>query len=216
MAEEPLEPVGPPPEESQNRVFVLLALALGGLFIVGLILIALFAFVIGPNQRRTRSAAATGTAAGNLAAAQALTATQLAQLGAVELTPVGTATAVSAAVTNTPLIPPSATNTRPPTNTAPPTNTFTPGPSPTAAVAGQGTNTPQALRTRTPTPSLVGTARSATPTRVASLTPTRRATATALPTTGFADDVGIPGLLALGAGLAAVLFIARRLRLGRA
>ena len=38
----------------------------------------------------------------------------------------------------------------------------------------------------------------------------------ALPATGFADDVGVPGLLALGAGLVAVLFIARRMRMSRA
>jgi hypothetical protein len=201
MAEEPLEPVGPPPEESQNRVFVLVALGLGGLFIVGLILIALFAFVIGPTRNRARSAAATGTAAGNLALAQALTQTAVAGLSGVggeDKTAEPSATAIGAAMTNTPLIPPTATNTLPPTNTA------TPGPSPTVVGAG-GSATPQQLRTRTPTPTLAGTARSATPTRLA--------TATALPATGFADDVGVPGLLALGAGLIAVLFIARRLRL---
>jgi len=188
MAEEPLEPVGPPPEESQNRVFVLVALGLGGLFIVGLILIALFAFVIAPTQRRARSAAATGTAAGNLALAQALTQTAVAGLGGEDKTE-APPTAIGAAATNTPLIPPTATNTRPPTST------FTPGPS----------ATPQPLRTRTPTPSLVGGVRTSTPTRLP----------TALPATGFADDVGVPGLLVLGAGLIAVLFVARRLRLGR-
>jgi hypothetical protein len=199
MAEEPLEPVGPPPEESQNRVFVLVALGLGGLFIVGLILIALFAFVIAPTQRRARTAAATGTAAGNLALAQALTQTALAGLGGEDKTE-PPPTAIGAAVTSTPLIPPSATNT------LPPTNTFTPGPSPTSLAAG-GTATPQPLRTRTPTPSLVGGARTSTPTRLP--------TATALPATGFAEDVGVPGLLALGAGLVVVLFVARRMRLGR-
>jgi hypothetical protein len=198
MAEEPLEPVGPPPEESQNRVFVLVALGLGGLFIVGLILIALFAFVIAPTQRQARSAAATGTAAGNLAVANALTETAVAQFLGEDKTAEPSATAIGAAVTNTPLIPPTATNT------LPPTNTNTPGPSPTVVGAGS-TLTPQPLVTRTPT--LVGTARSPTPTRLA--------TATALPATGFADDVGVPGLLALGAGLVAVLFIARRLRLSR-
>jgi hypothetical protein len=205
MIDEPLEPVGPPPEESQNRMFVLLALGLGGLFILGLILIALFAFVIAPGQRRARSAAATGTAAGNIALAQALTATQLAVLGGGDKTEAPPATAVSAAATNTPLIAASATNTLPPSNTAAPSATK---PSATPGLAGVGTGTPQALKTRTPTPSLVGTVRTATP--------TRRPTATALPTTGFADDVGVPGLLMLGAGLVAVLFIARRLRLGRA
>ncbi len=192
MAEEPLEPVGPPPEESQNRVFVLVALGLGGLFIIGLILIALFAFVIAPGQRRARSAAATGTAQGNQALAQLLTQTALAGLGAEEKTQVPPATLVAVAATNTPLIPPSATNTLPPTITK------TPGPSPTVA-------SPQPLKTRTPTPSLVGGVKTAT----------RLPTSTALPTTGFADDVGVPGLILMGMGLVAVLIVARRLRMSR-
>jgi LPXTG-motif cell wall-anchored protein len=38
------------------------------------------------------------------------------------------------------------------------------------------------------------------------------ATSTALPTTGFADEVGIPGLLGMAVLLIAVIFLARRLR----
>jgi hypothetical protein len=38
------------------------------------------------------------------------------------------------------------------------------------------------------------------------------ATATALPVTGFADDVGVPTLILMGAVLVAVMFIARTLR----
>ena len=198
MTEEPLEPVGPPPEESQNRIFVLVALGLGGLFIVGLILIALFAFVIAPGQRRARSAAATGTAQGNQALAQVLTETALAGLGGEDKTQAPPATAIGAAVTNTPLIPPSATNT------LPPTITNTPGPSPTVNLAA-ATASPQPLKTRTPTPSLAGGVKTAT----------RLPTSTALPTTGFADDVGVPGLILMGLGLVAVLFVARRLRMSR-
>jgi hypothetical protein len=197
MAEEPLDPVGPPPEESQNRIFVLVALGLGGLFIVGLILIALFAFVIAPGQRRARSAAATGTAQGNQALAQILTQTALAGLGGEDKTQ-APATLVAVGATNTPLIPPSATNT------LPPTNTFTPGPSPTLFGAA-GTATPQPLKTRTPTPSLVGGVRTAT----------RLPTSTALPATGFADDVGMPGLIVLGLALVGVLIVARRMRMSR-
>ncbi|MFN2152968.1 MAG: hypothetical protein ACK2T5_15290 [Anaerolineales bacterium] len=37
-------------------------------------------------------------------------------------------------------------------------------------------------------------------------------TATQLPNTGFADDVGIPGMIALAAALVVVIFLARRLR----
>jgi hypothetical protein len=37
-------------------------------------------------------------------------------------------------------------------------------------------------------------------------------TATGLPDTGFADDFGIPGMIALAAALVVVIFLARRLR----
>jgi LPXTG-motif cell wall-anchored protein len=39
------------------------------------------------------------------------------------------------------------------------------------------------------------------------------ATATGLPDTGFADDVGIPGLLGLALVLIVVVFLARRFRM---
>lgn len=197
MAEEPLEPIGPPPEETQNRTFVLIALGLGGLFIVGLIFIALFAFVISPGQKNARNKAATGTSAANAAVAKAITATHLA------FTPAGAGTIVAAVTqagpeaSSTPLIPPTVTNTLPPTNTNAPAPTSPPG---------AATNTPQPLKTRTPTPSAVGGV---------AKTPTRVPTATALPVTGFADEFGVPGVLLLGVGLIAVLFIARRLRLSR-
>jgi LPXTG-motif cell wall-anchored protein len=44
-------------------------------------------------------------------------------------------------------------------------------------------------------------------------TTTARATSTALPTTGFADQVGLPGLFGATIALLAVVFLARRLRL---
>lgn len=47
----------------------------------------------------------------------------------------------------------------------------------------------------------------------AALTQTALAAApTALPTTGFADEVGLPGLFALGGALIVIIFLARRLR----
>jgi hypothetical protein len=41
---------------------------------------------------------------------------------------------------------------------------------------------------------------------------TPQATSTALPSTGFADDVGLPGMLGLAAVLIVVIFLARRAR----
>ena len=101
------------------------------------------------------------------------------------------------------------------------------------AAAAAFTYTPTATRipptaTRTPTPVVaiptrtqvvVVDARTATVaallTQAAGLqkTPTAQATSTALPKTGFAEDVGVPGMLGLAALLIAVIFLARRLRL---
>lgn len=192
MAEEPFEeqPEGPPPEESQNRTFVLLALGLGGLFVVGLIFIGVYAFLIAPRIGGASNATRTAIAAANAAAAQALTAT--AGFVPPSDTPLPQPTAEGALATETPLIPPTATDTQPPTNTGLP---------------GTPSSTPQPLRTRTPTPSRVGTGGG-----TGLITPLP----TALPTTGFADEVGAPALVLIGLGLIAAIIVARRLRLGRA
>jgi cytoskeletal protein RodZ len=99
------------------------------------------------------------------------------------------------------------------------------------AVAAKPTNTPRPTSTpaptSSPTPTQVVVIASATPavplattdpvtaTAAAALTLTAQptATATALPVTGFADEVGLPGLLFLGVALIAVFILARGLRM---
>jgi LPXTG-motif cell wall-anchored protein len=49
-------------------------------------------------------------------------------------------------------------------------------------------------------------------TQAASTATTRTPTVTALPVTGFAEDVGVPGLVGLALVLIVVIFLARRLR----
>lgn len=100
-------------------------------------------------------------------------------------------TAEASAWTNTP------TSTRIP-NTATPSPTPLLAPSNTPA-AGQPTEDP-----RTATVAALLTI------QAGGLTTTP--TATGLPDTGFADDVGIPGMLALTAALIIVILLARRLR----
>ena len=111
-------------------------------------------------------------------------------------------TQVAQAITQTALaviFTPTSTTTR-----VPPTSTRTP-----TAVVSAPTNTSVAAG---------GDPRTATVaallTQAAGIqrTPTARATATALPTTGFADEVGVPGMLALSVLLISVIFLARRLR----
>jgi hypothetical protein len=50
-------------------------------------------------------------------------------------------------------------------------------------------------------------------TLAAEVTQTTILTSTALPTSGFADEVGAPGLLALAVVLVVVIFLVRRLRM---
>lgn len=98
-----------------------------------------------------------------------------------------TSTAVAQALTQTAAV----------TNTVPPTNT---------PVIAQATNT------SSPTPDPATATVAAAFTQIAVSTQTVIATSTALPNTGFADDVGVPGLLLMTLALVTVIFLVRRLR----
>jgi hypothetical protein len=98
-----------------------------------------------------------------------------------------TSTAVVQALTQTAAV----------TNTVPPTNT---------PVIAQATNT------SSPTPDPATATVAAAFTQIAISTGTVIATSTALPNTGFADDIGASGLLMLAIALVVVIFLVRRLR----
>lgn len=83
------------------------------------------------------------------------------------------------------------------TNTVPPTNT------PVVA---------QATSTSSPTPDPATMTVAAAFTQIAISTQTVIATSTALPNTGFADDIGAPGLMLMALALVIVIFLVRRLR----
>jgi len=83
------------------------------------------------------------------------------------------------------------------TNTVPPTNT------PVIA---------QATSTSSPTPDPATMTVAAAFTQIARSTQTVIATSTALPNTGFADDIGAPGLMLMALALVVVIFLVRRLR----
>jgi cytoskeletal protein RodZ len=87
-----------------------------------------------------------------------------------------------------------------------PTSTVTPWPS----------NTPEPTHTQIPaqtnTPAVQIT--TSVPTIVSTIVPTLIPTPTALPSTGFADEIGLPGLVSLGLILVVVALIARRIRVG--
>jgi hypothetical protein len=86
-------------------------------------------------------------------------------------------------------------------NSPPPTNTL---------VVAQPSPTNTLQFTLTPDPLTATVAAGLT--RVAASTATVVLTSTALPTSGFADEIGLPGLVIAAMVLVAIIFLARRLR----
>jgi hypothetical protein len=213
MAFEETAGEGPPPEESQNRTFIILAIALGGMFLVGLICIGVYLLFIGPGQRANQ--AATNAAVMTANAEVAMQMTQAAQpTSTPTLDASATAlAALSAAQTQTAAVTPTqvvviATDT--PEASATPTNTLesqaqvTGSPSPIGPSPTPGGPTSTRIPSATPLVGALGTGTS---------TPVRTATPTQLPGTGFADEAGVPALILAGFALIAVVVVARRLRL---
>jgi hypothetical protein len=196
-----------------NRNFLLAIGIIGGIFLLLLIGLVMFALLFLPRQREAREATNAVVLTQNVGTA--LFATEQAQLAAQPLTPspslTPTITQVEPTATFTSVMV-VATNT--------PTVTFTSQ----ATVEDARTATVAALLTQAAA-GKTGTVESTTGagggaggvTQVAPGTPgaggTPGATATGLPQSGFADEVGLPGLLALSAGLVVVIFLARKLRL---
>jgi len=174
------EEAGPPPEESSNRTFLIVAGILGGILLISLLCFAAYMLFRYPrnkekieDQNATAIAQATGTAL-----SESLKRTQEAALKPPTRTPV------------------------PPTNTAAPTST--------PVVAGLATQT--SSPTLDPLTATVG----ALLTQAASSQLTSTAAAAQktqqLPTSGFADEVGLPIMIGLAVVLVVVIFLARRLR----
>jgi cytoskeletal protein RodZ len=192
MAED-MDMGAPPPEESGNRMFLIGAIILGGIFVLALIAIFALYFI---TQSGTPAAPQPQELTATVAFQQGQTQTAEAQ---------GTQTHVAqalqtAAITHTPS--PSATRAVVPTVThtsvviatiAPPTNTST---QTVAAAGGAGTST--------------GTAPAS-----ATRTATRINSPTALPQTGIGDSAGFPGLILVGGAAIVLIIAARQIRLGR-
>jgi hypothetical protein len=167
------------PEEKSNRTFVVAAGAVGGLLVLSMICLAVYALWWAPRQQEARNAQATQIILDNTKVAEQLTATA----GALH-----------------------PTNTKAPTKTPVPTATMTP-----TAVVVVASPTPTSAATMDP-----GIATAIAQATLAAAqggggggTPTP----TALPATGFADEVGLPGLVLLGVLLVVVVIVSRQLRL---
>jgi LPXTG-motif cell wall-anchored protein len=164
----------PPPAESSNRTFLIVAGILGGIMLLALLFLALYALFLAPQRRNQQ-------------------ATQLAMINSqnTQVAEAAQATSQAAKWTATP------TATRvPPTATASPTQVLA---APTE-VLGTVTQDPRTATVAALLTQAAGAQVSITP------------TASGLPDTGFAEDVGVPGLVGLTLVLIVVIFLARRLR----
>lgn len=135
-----VEEAGPPPEESGNRTFVILAAALGAILLLSLLCVAAYAFFVYPARKNANATAAAQAIAQSTEKALALKMTEQARFW--------TATPTKAPPTKTPL---------PPTNTpvvVVPTNTKLPPTTDprTATVAALLTQAASAQKTTSPMP----------------------------------------------------------------
>jgi len=182
----------PPPGASANQGFILAVSILGGIFLIALIVMAIYVVEVLP---RNKAQQATLTAQ----QVQTHTATTLVIIPATSTKPANTATS----------LPPTTTLTKTTVNT--PTNTPTVVKPTSTSVVAVATQTPGSLPAGVG-PQTATVAALLTQAAEAKLTTTVLPTSTALPTTGFAGDIGIPGLLGLTLLLIAVIFLVRRLR----
>lgn len=184
----------PPGGGSDNRGFILVVSILGALFLLALIVMAVFVVIVLPRNRAGQATQAAQIVLNNKATISGLT--QAATLAIKSVTP------IPPTLTFTP----TASATVKPSSTpvlAVATNTFTAtliggaGDPRTATVSALLTQAFQAKQTGTPgTPG----------------TPPPSPTATGLPKTGFAEDASIPTLLGLTLLLIVIIFVVRRLR----
>lgn len=175
-------------EDQGNRTFLIVAGILGGILLLALIAIAAYAVLFLPGREGAQQTQVAAINATNTAIA-------------VQSEQTAVAKQTQPLRTNTPTV------TTVPTETATPAQEATATSTPVVAP----TDTP-VVETDTPSPETATVAALLTQQAAEEEAGTPDPTATALPDTGFADDVGVPGLLALAAVLLMVIFLSRRLR----
>jgi hypothetical protein len=178
-------PEAQPPEESNNRVFLIVGGIFAALILLTLVCGAGYVFWLGPRLSAQKNAAQATIQAGNAQVVQQMTSTAEAALwtptSPPTFTPTNTSTPIPAKATATP-------TATPVVAVSSPTYTVTSDSSTLAAMQTQ-------------------LAAQMTSTALAKGTPAK-----ALATTGFFDEVGLPSLIILTVALVAVIFLARRLR----
>jgi hypothetical protein len=188
------------PGGSNNRTFLIAAGIIGGVILLALVCMAGYAFFLLPRQNAGQAAQQTAVLLTNTAIAGGATSTAQALLATPTLD-AGSIAATAQAV--------AATRQMDATRTAQALAALA---SPTAVVM-QFTATPIVVETSTPDP--VTETVAALYTQAALAEQTVFPTSTALgdvPATGFADEVGLPGLFIIGFVLVVIILLSRRLR----
>jgi len=208
--EEPTGQPAPSPSGGGNRTFLTALGVIGIIFVLAVAAVVVFALFVLPQRNASRVNTAAQINAQNTATA--LAATQ--QMAAALAKPSATALVAKVVATSTPVV---AIASKTPTLAA--TAVSTQGVQVGAGDPVARTATVAALLTQAAGASGNPAARTATVSALltqaakGTVVATPKATSTALPSTGFADEVGLPGLLGLAALLIVVVFAARRMRL---
>ena len=187
-----------PEEESTNRPFIIASVALGGLFVAGLLALGLYAFKIRPAQAVASATQVAEINASNTQVAEYAEATSIAQVAAVLVTESEqqaleesvTSSASSEAIVVAPAEPVSVVQLAENAGT-------------NSAVSSTASNNKVSSTSRGNRDVAVGA--TAIPMVAVS-------SAEALPDTGFADEVGIPVLLFTALGLLVVVIVSRSVR----
>lgn len=186
-------PEEPQQKPSGNRNFLIAIGVIGGIGVLALIVLILVGLVILPGRNASRKAQAAEINAQNTATSQAAT--------------VNAATAIAKQMA-----------------TATSTNTPLPSPTPVVAIATATEESTSVVVETTPTaetPVLEADLNARTQTLAALLTQSAQErtpvtpTPSTVPTTGFADEVGLPLLAGAAMLLIAIIFFARRMRMSR-
>ena len=176
-------PDAQPPEESNNRVFLIVGGIFAALILLTLVCGAGYVFWLGPRLSAQKNAAQATIQAGNAQVVQQMTSTAEAALW---------------------------TPTSPPTFT--PTNTSTPIPAKATATSTPVVAVSSPTYTVTSDTSTLVAMQTQLAAQMTSTALVKGTPAKALATTGFFDEVGLPSLVILTVALVAVIFLARRLR----
>jgi len=176
-----------PEESNNNRTFMIAVGILGGIIFLSVAcLVGVYLFGL-----RNKSTASTGDTTATAAAAQTFIIQALTATASAAIVPTTTASPVPTAVVSVP------------------TMTNTPDPAIATAAAGGAGGTPAAAT------ATVGAALTKAAAAQLTVFPTTTALVV-MPNSGFADDIGLPGLVVMALAFVIVILLARRLRIAPA